>query len=784
MALLVAAAVPVLGHGSTNAIVVDPGNASRIWAGTEDGILLSTDAGSTWTLSNNGLPAFPVSALAASRSTPTVLYAGLSSVVGGQTAAYKSTDGGLNWSATGPGTPSVSLGVASLAVDPSNPAIVYAGLFARSGPGMMISRDAGASWTAVTAVLPFSTFAGIAIDPKTPSIVYAASLNGGVFKSTDTGASWAGINNGLPGVRLHAIAIDPNNTSTLYVRVRDAGVYKSTDGGANWSAANSGLTGSVDLASFLSVIVVDPSNSTVVYTGSPSGGAFKSTDGGASWSAISAGLPANAGQALAIDPSSAATVYSGTDDGRVFKSTDAGGTFLEGPFTTTVLAPIGSLAQIASAGTWKMILNFINLGAASGQVRASFFNNSGTPMPLPFTFPQTGGSSQVATLDRTLAPNAQLLIESTGPDSSAAQIGWAQLSGDTGVGGFGIFTNATFGWNAVVPLETRTANSYILAFDNSGALVTGVAVANAANATAVVPVIVRDDTGTQIATGTVNLSALGHDSFTLNQKFPVTVGKRGTIEFQTPQGGQITVLGLRANGPALTTLPVLANVGTTGGAIAHATYNGGFTSLFYIVNAGAASAPFTLSFFDEAGAPLSVPLSLPQTGGTSTGTTITRTLAPGALLVLETQASDAAASVAGSAQLTTSGNISGFEIFRWTTFGQEASVPLETRTPNSFVLSFDDTNGLTTGVALANQATATANITTRVYDDTGALLQTASISLPARGHSSFLLPSNFAVTANKRGLVEFVMPQGGRIGVIGLRAKADGTLTTIPVLSK
>ena len=49
----------------------------------------------------------------------------------------------------------------------------------------------------------------------------------------------------------------------------------------------------------------------------------------------------------------------------------------------------------------------------------------------------------------------------------------------------------------------------------------------------------------------------------------MTSGKRGTIEFDTPPGGQISVLGLRANGPALTTLPVLANVGTSGGSITH-----------------------------------------------------------------------------------------------------------------------------------------------------------------------------------------------------------------------
>jgi hypothetical protein len=151
---------------------------------------------------------------------------------------------------------------------------------------------------------------------------------------------------------------------------------------------------------------------------------------------------------------------------------------------------------------------------------------------------------------------------------------------------------------------------------------------------------------------------------------------------------------------------------------------------------------------------------------------------------VNTQAQDAQALVIGSAQLTTNGNISGFEIFRWTTFGQEASVPLETRTPNSFVLVFDDTNGLTTGVALANQNAAAANVTARIYDDAGTLLQTSSINLGSRGHTSFMLPDNYSVTANQRGMVEFVVPQGAKISAIGLRAKNDGTLTTIPVLIK
>jgi hypothetical protein len=60
----------------------------------------------------------------------------------------------------------------------------------------------------------------------------------------------------------------------------------------------------------------------------------------------------------------------------------------------------------------------------------------------------------------------------------------------------------------------------------------------------------------------------------------------------------------------------------------------------------------------------------------------------------------------------------------------------------------------------------------------------ATISLVAHGHTSFMLPDHYLAAAGKRGMVEFAVPQGVGISVIGLRAKSDGTLTTIPVLTK
>jgi len=69
-----------------------------------------------------------------------------------------------------------------------------------------------------------------------------------------------------------------------------------------------------------------------------------------------------------------------------------------------------------------------------------------------------------------------------------------------------------------------------------------------------------------------------------------------------------------------------------------------------------------------------------------------------------------------------------------------------------------------------------------IRDDTGTRVLSTTISLPANGHTSFLLPDEYKVTIGKRGTVEFDTPSGGQISVVGLRAKNDGTLTTIPVL--
>jgi hypothetical protein len=68
--------------------------------------------------------------------------------------------------------------------------------------------------------------------------------------------------------------------------------------------------------------------------------------------------------------------------------------------------------------------------------------------------------------------------------------------------------------------------------------------------------VLRDENGKQIGTGSIPLAGNGHAAFVLSSQFPVTANIRGTAEFTTPPGAEINVLGIRTT-PAgrFTTLP-------------------------------------------------------------------------------------------------------------------------------------------------------------------------------------------------------------------------------------
>jgi hypothetical protein len=243
---------------------------------------------------------------------------------------------------------------------------------------------------------------------------------------------------------------------------------------------------------------------------------------------------------------------------------------------TSGLSFVGTMSQLASGSGWDTKLTLVNTGSTSGEAKLNFWDEPGTPLLLPLTFPQTPATAalQTSTLDQTLAPNASLLLDSQGSGGSPSLAGSAQLFTNGSVDGFATFHDTLTGQEAVSPLESRNAASYILPFDNTGGLTTGLAMANVASTPAAIPVIIRDDTGTTIGSATVSLPGYGHTAFMLASQYSVIQGKRGTVEFDTPSAGQISVLGLRVapigttRSFATTTLPILANVTPGSGSMA------------------------------------------------------------------------------------------------------------------------------------------------------------------------------------------------------------------------
>jgi hypothetical protein len=452
---------------------------------------------------------------------------------------------------------------------------------------------------------------------------------------------------------------------------------------------------------------------------------------------------------------------------------------------THIVTNGGALAHLTSGGGWESSFAVVNLGSTSTSMSLNFFGDSGSPLNLPLTFPQGALSPvSVPSVNQTLGSNAMLLLDTNPPANVPLNEGWANLTSGGNVNAYEIFHYVPSGQEAVVPLQAAVAPSYLMIYDNTSlvnTLGTGVAIANGVNQTASVPFVFNDDAGAQITSGTISVPPLGHTAFTLADQYPATAGKRGTLQFTRPPQGQISVLGIRSNGNSFTTIPVTPTAAASSGSMAHIVSGGGWRTVFYVSNTTGRTSTITLSFFDDAGNPLSLPLTYLQTGVTATAATVTKTLANGATLAIQAQGLDAQVAL-GSAQLTSDFGANAFALFRYDPSGQEATVPFETRNAGAYVLAFDNTAPLATGVAIANLSSQSANVGMTLRDDAGNTLQTTTIPVPPNAHYAFVLGGVYPLAAGRHGTVEF-SSVGAKISVLGIRANGDA-FTSIPVLTR
>jgi photosystem II stability/assembly factor-like uncharacterized protein len=299
--------------------------SSAVYAGTFDGLFRSGDGGATWIRLGGGLPASHVRRLVIAPGSGSPIYA-----MTYRDGIFRSTDGGASWTAANGGLPDL-LATNALAVDPTSPSTLYAGLTNLSNGGVFKSTDRGASWARAPGSFQQFFIVRVRTHANAPGIVWAGTLDAGVLRSTDGGSTWSAQNEGLTNPRIRELEVAPSSSLVLYAGT-DAGVFRSLNGGANWEPANEGLPEPVEgLPEPVTALAVDPASSSTLYAGSIDGvspyAIYKSVNAGSTWTSVKAGLSTYVG-ALAAVPGTPTTVYAGlSDGGGLLKSVDGGATW-------------------------------------------------------------------------------------------------------------------------------------------------------------------------------------------------------------------------------------------------------------------------------------------------------------------------------------------------------------------------------------------------------------------------------------------------------------------------
>ncbi len=246
-------------------------------------------------------------AVAGNAQQPRTFYFG-----GAEGGVWKTTDGGIRWRNVSDKYFKMSA-VGALAVAPSDPNVVYAGMgesFIRgnmaTGDGIYKSTDGGKTWR-YTGLKDTHVISSIVVNPDNPDVVFVAALGHifgnnsqrGVYRTTDGGKTWKKILYVNDSTGAACVAMDPHNPRILFAGMWQAyrrpwifssggpgsGLYRSDDGGNTWKNIShapglpKGIWGKVTVS-------VSGANSDRIYAfvEAKNGGVFRSDDGGRTWS--------------------------------------------------------------------------------------------------------------------------------------------------------------------------------------------------------------------------------------------------------------------------------------------------------------------------------------------------------------------------------------------------------------------------------------------------------------------------------------------------------------------
>ena len=297
-------------------IVVDEANPAVMYAAAwrpdrpSGGLWISHDGGRSWA-ENAGMRGQSIRAFVQAPSNPKIFFAGTLSGV------FRSSDAGATWREISPQGSQEIHEVESLAVDPVDPGVVYAGTWHLPWKTM----NGGQNWHSIKrGVIDDSDVFSILLDPARPRTVYASACSG-IYKSLDGGGLFRKIQ-GIPSSarRTRVLKQDPRNHEVVYAGTTE-GLYKTVNGGRTFQR----MTGPDVI---INDVYVDPAHPEHVLLATDRGGVLASENGGKSFTASNRGISQRKVAALLVDPTNPRRIFAGVVNdkayGSAFVSDDGG----------------------------------------------------------------------------------------------------------------------------------------------------------------------------------------------------------------------------------------------------------------------------------------------------------------------------------------------------------------------------------------------------------------------------------------------------------------------------
>jgi hypothetical protein len=218
------------------------------------------------------------------------------------------------------------------------------------------------------------------------------------------------------------------------------------------------------------------------------------------------------------------------------------------------------LPQFAFGGGWYSAIYFVNTARGRAiSFPVSFTGDDGNPLNVP--------SISASSTTVNLAPGGVAVIEA--PNVGPLVQGYVSVVLPVGVAGYGVFRSSGPGvpdQEAVVPLSPASAQTQALLYDETS-LVTAAAIVNPSPVATTVDITVTDTGGNVVGTSSVILPPFCKTASVLRSLPGLSqiVGTRGTAVFHvsspTNFTGSVSVLGLRFNGTAFTSIPATGTAG-------------------------------------------------------------------------------------------------------------------------------------------------------------------------------------------------------------------------------